>query len=44
MFLYEKIFEEKIGPMGPPGVPRVPILGPNRGIFSKFIGPGLLGS
>ena len=26
------------------GVPRVPISGPNRGIFSKFIGPGPLGS
>ena len=30
--------------MGPPGVPRVPISGPNRGIFSKLIGPGPLGS
>ena len=30
--------------MGPPGVPRVPILGPNRGIFSKLNGPGPLGS
>ena len=30
--------------MGPLGVPRVPISGPNRGIFSKLIGPGPLGS
>ena len=30
--------------MGPPGVPRVPILGPARGIFSKLNGPGPLGS
>ena len=26
------------------GVPRVPILGPNCGMFSKLIGPGPLGS
>ena len=30
--------------MGPPGVPRVPISGPNRGIFSNLNGPGPLGS
>ena len=29
--------------MGPPGVPGVPISGPNRGIFSKLNGPGPLG-
>ena len=28
----------------PPGVPRVPILGPNRGMFSKLNWPGPLGS
>ena len=40
-----KILKKKIDPMGPPpGVPRVPILGPNRGIFSKFNWPGPLGS
>ena len=39
------IFEEKnFGPMGPPGVPRVPISSPNLGIFSKLNGPGPLGS
>ena len=30
--------------MGPPGVLRVPILGPNRGMFSKLNGPSPLGS
>ena len=30
--------------MGPPGVPKVPILGPNRGMFSKLNWPGPLGS
>ena len=30
--------------MGPLRVPRVPILGPTRGIFSKLIGPGPLRS
>ena len=45
MFLYEKIFEEnKMVPWDPPEVPRVPILGPNRGMFSKLNGPGHLGS
>ena len=45
MFLYEKIFEEnKMVPWDPPGVPRVPILGPNRGMFSKLNRPGPLGS
>ena len=44
MFLYEKIFEEnKMVPWDPPGVPRVPILGPNRGMFSKLNEPGPLG-
>ena len=31
-------------PWDPPGVPRVPILGPNRGMFSKLNWPGPLGS
>ena len=30
-------------PWDPPGVPRVPILGPNRGMFSKLNEPGPLG-
>ena len=33
-----------MAPWDPPGVPRVPILGPARGIFSKLNGPGPLGS
>ena len=45
MFYNEKIFEEKnLAPWDPPGVPRVPILGPNRGMFSKLNWPGPLGS
>ena len=45
MTLHEKNFEEKIWSHGtPPGVPRVPILGPHRGIFSKLNGPGPPGS
>ena len=45
MTLHEKNFEEKnLVPWDPPGVPRVPISGPNRGIFSKLNGPGPLGS
>ena len=45
MTLHEKNFEKKyLVPWDPPGVPRVPISGPNRGIFSKLIGPGPLGS
>ena len=40
----EHFWWKKFGPMGPLGVPRVPISGPNRGIFSKLIGPGPLGS
>ena len=41
----EKIYEEKnLVPWDPPGVPRVPILGPNRGMFSKLNWPGPLGS
>ena len=45
MTLHEKNFEEKkLVPWDPPGVPRVPILGPHRGIFSKLDGPGPLGS
>ena len=45
MIFHEKNFEEKnLVPWDPPGVPRVPISGPNRGIFSKLIGPGPLGS
>ena len=31
-------------PWDPLGVPRVPILGPARGMFSKLNGPGPLGS
>ena len=43
--MYKKNFEEKnLVPWDLPGVPRVPISGPNRGIFSKLIGPGPLGS
>ena len=35
-----KSLTKKIGPIGPPlRVPRVPILGPTRGIFSKLNGP-----
>ena len=45
MTLHEKNFEEKnLVPWDPPGVPRVPISGPHRGIFSKLDGPGPLGS
>ena len=45
MTLHEKNFEEKkLVPWDPPGVPRVPILGPHRGIFSKLDWPGPLGS
>ena len=40
----EYFWRKKFGPMGPPGVPRVPILGPNRGMFSKLNWPGPLGS
>ena len=36
--------KKELVPWDPPGVPRVPILSPNRGIFSKPIGPGPLGS
>ena len=39
-----KILKKKMVPWNPPGVPRVPILGPHRGIFSKLDGPGPLGS
>ena len=40
MTLNEKIFEKKnLVPWDPPGVLRVPILGPNRGMFSKLNGP-----
>ena len=43
--MYQNIFEEKnLVPWDPPGVPRVPILGPNRGMFSKLNWPGPLGS
>ena len=45
MTLDEKILEEKnLVPRDPPEVPRVPISGPHRGIFSKLDGPGPLGS
>ena len=41
----EKNFkEENLVPWDLPGVPRVPISAPNRGIFSKLIRPGPLGS
>ena len=44
MNLHEKNFEVKnLVPWDPPGVPRVPILGPHRGIFSKLNGPGPVG-
>ena len=36
--------EKKLVPSDPPGVLRVPILGPNRGMFSKLNGPSPLGS
>ena len=39
-----KYLKKKFGPTGLPGVPRVPISGPHRGIFSKLDGPGPLGS
>ena len=39
------MFEEKyLVSWDPPGVPRVPILGPNCGMFSKLNGPGPIGS
>ena len=45
MTLHEKHFEEKkLVPWDPSGVPRVPISGPHRGMFSKLDGPGPLGS
>ena len=45
MIFHEKNFEEKnLVPWDPLRVPRVPISDPNRGIFSKLIGPGSLGS
>ena len=36
--------EKILVPWDPPGVPRVPILGPNRGMFSKLNWPGPLES
>ena len=39
-----QILKKKVGPMGPPGLPRVPISGQNHGFFSKLIGPIPLGS
>ena len=45
MIFHEKNFEEKtLVPSDSLRVPRVPILGPARGIFSKLNGPGPLGS
>ena len=45
MIFHEKNFEEKnLVPWDPLRVPRVPILGPTRGIFSKLNGPGPLRS
>ena len=44
MTLHEKNFEEKfLVPRDPPGVPGVPISGPNRGMFLKLNEPGPLG-
>ena len=39
-----KILKKKMVLWDPLGVPRVPISGPHRGIFSKLDGPGPLGS
>ena len=39
-----KFLKKKFGPKGPHGVPRVPISGPNHGMFSKLHWPGPLGS
>ena len=45
MIFHEKNFEEKnLVPWDPLRVPRVPILGPARGIFSKLNRPGPLRS
>ena len=45
MIFHEKNFEEKnLVPRDPLRVPRVPILEPARGIFSKLNGPGPLRS
>ena len=45
MIFHEKNFEEKnLVPRDPLRVPRVPILGPACGIFSKLNGPCPLGS
>ena len=44
MTLHKKKFEKKMVPWDLPGVPKVPILGPHRGLFSKLDGPGPLGS
>ena len=45
MIFHEKNFEEKkLAPWDPLRVPRVSILGPARGIFSKLIAPGSLRS
>ena len=45
MIFHEKNFEEKnLVPWDPLRIPRVPILGPTRGIFSKLNGPGPLRS
>ena len=44
IFVWEKFWRKKMVPWDPPGVPRVPISGPHRGIFSKLYGPGPLGS
>ena len=42
MTLHEKDFEKKWNHRTLPGVPRVPILGPHHGIFSKLNWPGPL--
>ena len=43
--MYVRFFwKPYFGPMGPPGVLLGPILGPDRGIFSKLDGPGPLRS
>ena len=39
-----KFLKKKLVLWDPPGVPRVPIFGPNHGMFSKLNWPGPLGS
>ena len=44
ILVWEKYWGKKLVPSDPPGVLRVPILGPNRGMFSKLNGPSPPGS